>query len=362
MVNGSSENWLTRGRVLTIALGLGTLLALYVCYLLIKPFVPAITVAVAVAVATKAPHNWLRGKVRSKSLAAGLSVVLVGCLIVVPLSLLVTYLVGQIRAEVQQFTGGGQPDWRSALHLPPTVFRAIDWIQANLDIQRHLNQLGQYVAEHAGAFLAGSLNLLTQLVIMLFVLFFLYRDREEALAAVKSLVPLTAAEAHRMLTRVEETIRAIVNGSLAVAFIQAMLAGLMYAALSVPAPALWASVTFIVALIPVGGTFLVWGPVALVLLLSGSWIKASILVGWGILAVGTIDNLLYPTLVGSRLRVHTILTFFAILGGIALFGPAGLILGPVVLAVTLGLLEIWSWRTDEGSAANSQTSVLPTPP
>jgi predicted PurR-regulated permease PerM len=96
---------------------------------------------------------------------------------------------------------------------------------------------------------------------------------------------------------------------------------------------------------------MVWAPVALYLAVSGSWIKALILVGWGMLAVGTIDNVLYPYLVGGRLRLHTLVTFFAIVGGIGVFGPAGLILGPVALAVTIALLDIWWWRTAGGRTA-----------
>lgn len=180
---------------------------------------------------------------------------------------------------------------------------------------------------------------------MLFVLFFLYRDGRAAMSALCRLVPLADEEATRLFRRIEETILATVNGSLAVAFVQAVLAGVMYTALGVPAAVIWAAATFIVALVPMFGTFLVWGPIAVYLLLTDAWVKAIVLVSWGALAVGTIDNFLYPHLVGNRLQLHTVPTFFAIVGGIAVFGPAGLIIGPVVLAVTIGLLDIWSWRT-----------------
>ena len=160
-----------------------------------------------------------------------------------------------------------------------------------------------------------------------------------------------------MGTRIADTIRAIVNGSLTVAFVQALLAGVMYAALGVPAAVIWAGATFIVALIPIFGTFMVWGPVALFLVLTGSWLKAIILVAWGGLAVSTIDNLLYPYLVGGRLRLHTIPTFFASLGGIEFFGPAGLILGPIALAVTIGLLDVWGARTTGGRTAEQPQST-----
>jgi len=154
-----------------------------------------------------------------------------------------------------------------------------------------------------------------------------------------------------MFSQIGDTILATVNGSLTVALVQSILAGVMYTILGVPASMLWGGATFIAALIPVFGTFMIWGPIAGYLILIGSWVKALVLVGWGMLAIGTIDNILYPYLVGDRLRLHTVPTFFAILGGIGLFGPAGLILGPVTLAITIGLLQVWWSRTAEGGTA-----------
>ncbi|MEO8373437.1 MAG: AI-2E family transporter [Candidatus Solibacter sp.] len=346
MSSGPADAWFSRERMLLFALVLATLLALYVCYLIVLPFVPAIAIAIAAAVATQRLQLWLRRRFQSRAAAAGVGVALVAMLIVIPLTLLITYVIREIITGVHTLqAGGGLSEWRSVVPLPPFVDRAFNWVQANLDLQAQLTNLGQALAGQAGNVLAGSVNLVTQLVIMLFVLFFLYRDREAALRALRRLVPLSNSEAEHMGERIQNTILAIVNGSLTVAFAQALLAGLMYTILGVPAAAIWGCATFIVALVPMFGTVLVWGPVALFLLLSGSWIKAVILVAWGALAVGLVDNLLYPYLVGNQLRLHTIPTFFAILGGIQLFGPAGLILGPVALAVTLGLLEVWSERT-----------------
>ena len=344
--SGQEQRWLSRERVLAFSLGLATLLALYVCYLIVQPFIPAIAIATAVAIATTRPHNWLRRRVRSNTAAAAISVVLVASLIVVPLTLLITYVVRQVVGGIHTLqAGGGLAAWRNTLHVPPFLGRAVEWVTTNVDLEAQLTQLGQTVASQAGGLLAGTVNLLTQVVITLFVLFFLYRDGDRALDALRRLIPLSGEETGRMFARVEDTIMAIVNGSLTVAFVQALLAGAMYAALGVPAAVIWAAFTFIAALVPMFGTVMVWGPVAVYLLLSGSWIKAVILVGWGMLAVGTIDNFLYPYLVGGRLRLHAVPTFFAIVGGIGLFGPAGLILGPVALAVTIGLLEVWRLRT-----------------
>jgi len=115
--------------------------------------------------------------------------------------------------------------------------------------------------------------------------------------------------------------------------------------LGLPAPALWGLVMGVLAVVPVLGAFIVWIPAAIFLALEGSWGKALILGVWGGVIVGGIDNVMYPILVGNRLKLHTIPAFMAIVGGLIVFGSSGLILGPVTLTVTVLLLEIWRSRT-----------------
>jgi predicted PurR-regulated permease PerM len=104
----------------------------------------------------------------------------------------------------------------------------------------------------------------------------------------------------------------------------------------------------ILSTVPVLGAFVIWLPQARFLALGGDWGKALILAIWGSVVVSLIDNLLYPVLVGSKLRLHTLPVFFAIVGGLIVFGGSGLILGPVVLALTVALIEAWRQRTRGG--------------
>lgn len=129
----------------------------------------------------------------------------------------------------------------------------------------------------------------------------------------------------RLFERVSNTIHATVYGTLESAAAQGLLGGLMFWWLGLSAPLLWGVVMALLAIVPVLGAFVVWVPAALVLALEGSWGKALILVLWGMLVVGTIDNLLRPILVGKRLEQHTVLAFISVVGGLLLFGPAGLI-------------------------------------
>jgi predicted PurR-regulated permease PerM len=145
----------------------------------------------------------------------------------------------------------------------------------------------------------------------------------------------------RLYGDVADTVHATVYGTLVVAMVQGALGGLMFWWLGLPAPLLWGVVMALLAIIPVLGAFVVWIPAAVFLLLEGSGAKAIVLVLWGAVVVGGIDNLLYPMLVGRRLRMHTVIAFVSIVGGLIVFGASGLILGPVVFAVTRLLLDIW---------------------
>ena len=114
--------------------------------------------------------------------------------------------------------------------------------------------------------------------------------------------------------------------------------------LGLPAPALWGVMMGLLALVPVLGAFIVWIPAAVFLALEGSWGKALVLTAWGAVVIGLIDNLLYPSLVGNRLRLHTLVVFIAILGGLSVFGAAGLFLGPALVTVALELRRMWRVR------------------
>jgi len=350
---GSNSGLFTRERVLTLTLILATLLALYVCYRIVEPFIPPIAFALALVVATQRPYRWLRTKLRSPNLAAAVALLLVLTLIIGPAVFLGTYLVQNAIHSINEIRTADS-SWRTMVEGQPVLASLLHWAEANLDLETHITRAAEGIASHATGFLKGSASIVTQLGITLFVLFFMYRDCNSGLEAMYRLVPLSRSEAHRMFQHVAQTLRATVNGSLTVGAVQALMAGLMYASLGVPGSIVWAAATFFAALVPVFGTALIWGPITLFLLLTGSWGKALILLAWGCAAIGMIDNFLYPFLVGGKLRLHTVPTFFSIVGGVALFGASGLILGPMTLAITIGLIDIWWRRTAEGQAAEEE--------
>jgi len=153
------------------------------------------------------------------------------------------------------------------------------------------------------------------------------------------LLPLRVDQARRLLIRIQETLRAVVYGTLAVALLQGTLTGFGFWILGVTSPVLWAIVTALCALIPVIGTSFVLIPAISMLAFNGHWIKALVLLVWGLAVVHPVDNLLRPYLIGERTRLSTLFVFFSLLGGLQAFGTLGVFVGPVILAAALALFS-----------------------
>jgi predicted PurR-regulated permease PerM len=176
------------------------------------------------------------------------------------------------------------------------------------------------------------------------MLFFLLRDRKQAMATLLEFSPLSETETTYVAGRFVETIHATVFGTLIIAVVQGTLGGLMFWWLGLTLPLLWGTVMAALAIVPVLGAFVIWIPAAIYLALEGKWTSALILAAWGGIVVASIDNILYPTLVGNRLKLHTLLALVASFGGLIVFGASGLILGPAVITVTIALLDILNKR------------------
>ena len=185
----------------------------------------------------------------------------------------------------------------------------------------------------------GVLGFLINLGFVSFTMFYLFIDGDKAVESLRDWLPMERSQGHALLVRAGEIISASVYGVVVLAVIQGSLGGLMFWWLGLPSPLLWGVVMILFATIPMLGTFVIWVPAAIYLALNGAWGKAIILTLWGSIVIGMSDNLLRPTLVGKKAKMHDLMIFFAVLGGLRAFGVLGILMGPVVLAVSLTLLE-----------------------
>jgi predicted PurR-regulated permease PerM len=320
-----------------------TLVIVGLCAALAYPFLPAITGAVALTIATRKPYDWLERHVRRPTLTAALGVLLAALLIVGPAVFLAQKVGQQLVAAATVVQSGAAQGWvTETIDRIPWLNRVIDQAQSAVNFRQAAEGTAGFVAARLKGLLAGSVSTVTQLVLMLFTLFFLFRDRKGAARAFRSVLPLDESQTDKLVERMTNTIEATLQGSLTIAAVQGALGGIIFWILDVPNAVIWAVAMAILALIPSLGTFLIWMPVAIYLALTGHWLKASILTGWGAFVIGTVDNLLYPTLVGTKMQLHTVPVLFSVLGGIGLFGISGIVLGPLTLTTAVTLLRMWS--------------------
>ena len=329
-----------------------TALGLYLCYRMALPFVSAVTWALALAVLFMPVHRWLKSTVKNSNLAVSVSVLVIALIVIVPATFMGQRLVSEAAAGADALKARvDSGEWQRLLDGHPRVAPFAQQLGQQIDLPGIIGTIATWLTSVAGAFIKGSVMQAVDLLLTFYLLFYFLRDHHAVLALLRSLSPLSETEMDSLLSRVGDTVYATVYGTLTVAAVQGSLGGLMFWWLGLPAPLLWGLVMAALAVVPVLGAFVVWVPAALVLTLEGSWVKALILVLWGGVVVGGIDNVIYPILVGNRLKLHTIPAFMAIVGGLIVFGPSGLILGPMALTVTIVLLEIWKSRTAETDQA-----------
>ena len=330
--------------------------SLYFAYQVLAPFFHDIVIAIILASLFYPLQTRLKAVFKGNKTIAAVAVTLfITLVIIVPMFLFTGALVSQAAksaADIQAWLRDAHLEkWLRSDALSPYIDwinRTLPWLEfdiSKLNIQASLldfsRKAGQLVidtgAKTLGSFLGGLLNFL----LMLFVLFFLLRDGETMLAQVKYLSPLHDEQEDRILTRLRDVARSVVVGSFLVAICQGIAGGIGLAIVGIP-PIFWGAMMGFASLVPVVGTFLIWGPAALYLFLMGDWKGALIIAAWGAVIVSGIDSIVRPLLMQGRAKMSTFWVFLSIIGGIQFFGPLGVLYGPMVLALAMVMLLIYA--------------------
>jgi len=324
-------------------------LALYFCYVIARPFLTPVFLAVVIAIVFHPIQVRVQSRFRGRNAAALISTTLVVIVLVVPaigLGVVVSREVHglyRLLDERSAQQGGWNP---YAMHI---VDRLLGWAGQYIDIKsldmrgallRWLDQISRVFFSWGAHILSNILTLFAEAVIAFFTLFFLFREGGSIALRAASVLPLRTDQVNRLFTGINNSIIANVYGCLAVGVAQGTLLSLGFWVLGLPSPVLWGLVTALFSLIPIIGSAAVWGPAVIVLMVAEHWWKGLILLGWGAAVVGQIDGLVRPYVIGQRAKMHTLLVFFALLGGVETFGVMGLFIGPVALAITLVVLEM----------------------
>lgn len=322
----------------------------------VLPFYGAVLWAVILAILFNPLQQRLVRRLGGRrNLAAAASLLACICIVVLPGSLLLAAIaqettglynrisgrevdpaamLGQIRAALPSFL----TDALSALDLG-----SAEEFQAGL--ASLLRQAVQAIASRAVVIGQNTAQFVISLGVMLYVLFFLFRDGSGLAATIRNASPLEKGHTDHILGKFAEVVKATIRGNVIIAGIQGAIGGIAFGLLGIGAALLWGVLMAVLSLLPAIGSFLVWGPAAAWLLLSGQYLKGAVLLAVGMLIISTIDNLLRPRLVGRGTRLPDHVVLVSTLGGLALFGMNGFVIGPLVAAL---FVAVWSlFRSDQ---------------
>jgi predicted PurR-regulated permease PerM len=287
-----------------------------------------------------------------RGLAALLSTLTVVLVVVIPFGLLAAAVAQQALSLYQRIVAG-----EISIDAPiafvertlPTAVALFGRYGIDLDRLRATAEAAavgatQYAAAQALAIGQNALTMIILFVLMLYFLFFFFRDGEKIRAGLIRAIPMGDEREARLFSKFAEVARATVQGTLIVAAVQGALGGIMFAIAGIHAALFWGVVMGILSLLPAVGAGLVWGPAAIIFFATGSWGVGLFLVVGGTLVVGLVDNLLRPLLIGRQAKMPDYLVLLATLGGLAVFGLAGFVAGPVIAAL---FLVMWEMFADE---------------
>lgn len=340
----SSSHW-----VLIAAL----LAAGYACYLVVQPYINSIVMAFIISLLIFPAHEWIENKLPGKrNLAAFISCLILTFIIVIP-------LLTVFGAIVQQGSVASQGVYKWVTHggietlfNNPTVVKVLEFAREYLPfdglepeqiaakIGQLASQFGTKLVAISARILGDATNFLVDFLLMLFVLFFLLRDHDSIIKALRHILPLSRSQEDRLLDEVEKVSKSAVLGSFLTALAQGVAGGIGMWIVGFPG-LFWGTMFGFASFIPVVGTALIWIPAASYLMITGDTGWGIFLAVWSAVLVGSIDNLLRPLLMQGSAGMNTLMIFFSLLGGIQLFGLIGLIYGPLIFAVTIVLFTIY---------------------
>lgn len=282
-------------------------------------------------------HKWLYGW---SSVASIITIAFAVVVVLMPLSLVGYQVFQESKALYDALRAGGGHElvaFSQALEEPIQRF----FPQFHVDLREYLRQGASWMARNAGSFLSGAATGALNTFLFFVALFFFIRDGKHFKRAVVHLSPLDDKDDEKVLKKMGATVNAVMRGALLIALIQGVVSAIGFMIFGVPNATLWGTFAAIGALVPGVGTSIVLIP-AVLYLFAISHIGAALgMAIWGATAVGLVDNLLGPYFYGQGIKVHPLPVLFAVLGGLALFGPLGFIFGPLVLSMYFALLELY---------------------
>lgn len=316
----------------------------------IYPFLNTVLIAGVLAMLFFPLHRkYLKWVKQRKNIAAGLSVLSVIILFLIPVGILVALLTAQLATLVQKLpqdmgtnnVSGLLTHWEGYVTPWIAKIETMFGVEINLIemVSRGIRWLGQAIAQYSPSVVAETAGVIINLIVMLIILFYLFRDGPRLIEKIIVLSPIKDRFERELAGEIENTVYGIFYGSFLTGAIQGALATIAYYIVKVPGALVWGVLTFFFSFIPIVGTGAVIIPIIIYLIIQGEYGYAAFLAIYGGVVIGSSDNFLRPMLI--RTHVHQALIFLSLFGGLAVFGPMGILIGPVVMALLTGTVKIY---------------------
>jgi predicted PurR-regulated permease PerM len=340
-----------------VALAALTLAVVAACLVVLWPLLPALTWAVAFAVISWPAERYLVSRFGHAGIVAFVLTLAVGTAVVGAGTLTAFHLVKETVVVAEKAgTGSATEVVRDTAARVPGGDKAMGWVdRAGLDLEQEARNLANQAMGLAAGVAAGSARAAAQLAVALFLLFYLLRDRGLFVAYAKRLLPMSSADADRLLLRAADAVYGNLYANLGTSVVAGVTSGLVFWAVGLPAPVLLGAGIFVLDLLPALGTWLVWVPAAAYLATEERWGGMAVVLAYGVALTVLIDYVLYARLASGRSGMHSAVALVAVIGGLAVFGAAGLVLGPVLAALAGTLFDVWHERR----SAPTKELVLP---
>ncbi len=324
----------------------------YLFYRLMIPFFTPIAWAGILVIVFYPAYKWLNEKIKRPTLASIVSCLLIFLIIIGPSIYLLASLVDEAATAVQKVNAAyqdGQLKNYLSLNIPffETIknklagYPQLAEVDFESIVKDAITVVTKAIGSQATTVIANISKTIFYFVLMLFAMFFLFRDGDRVIDFMKRITPLDQKQTDLMYSQLQKVIEGTMYGGVVMALIQGTLGGILFAIMGLSSPVFWGAVMAFFAFIPILGPFLIYIPAGIILILGGSLIKGVLLIGIGVLIVSQIDNFVRPLLFSGKTQMHPLLLFFSIMGGVAMFGLLGVILGPFIAAVFLSLLKVF---------------------
>jgi predicted PurR-regulated permease PerM len=345
-----SSNATTSDRLTTLLSYGFLLLLIYLVFRIYEPFLPALGWAAILVIFFYPMHHWMSQRFQATR-AAVLSTLAVTILLIVPAILLTTLFVREAVTISRGVHASLMQDHAPAISKTwAWIAQRVPGLDPNADVVDMLQQAVQkqagFLAQRLGSVLKNIATFIFDLFVMIFALFYFFRDADEIIRGVHSFLPFDAEHRDAMIVQAGNLISASVTTSLIIAAIQGILGGLGFVLVGLPTPLFWGVAMAFFSLVPVVGSGLIFVPAALWLGFTGHWGRALLLL---VICAGVttiVDNVLRPILLGGRTELSGLVIFISVVGGVAVFGMLGLVLGPILVATAASVLAVYINRPE----------------